>query len=153
MKMKPNLSIDGTKQKSKKFWDDFRKFAFKGNIVDLALAVVIGGAFGKIVSSLVNDIIMPLVGMMIGNIDFKDLKFTIPTVVEGVKGATLTYGMFIQNVIDFMLVALSMFLVIKLFAKFQQKKEEEPAAPPAPAEPSNEEKLLMEIRDLLKEKK
>ncbi len=146
----PHIHMDGAAKESKKFWDDFKKFAFKGNIVDLALAVVIGGAFGKIVSSLVGDIIMPLVGMMIGNIDFKDLSFTIPTVIEGVKGATLNYGMFIQNVIDFMLVALSMFMVIKLLAKLQRKKEE---VPTPPAEPSTEEKLLTEIRDILKEKK
>ncbi len=148
--MKNKLNINGAKEKSQKFWDDFKKFAFKGNIVDLALAVVIGGAFGKIVSSLVNDIIMPLIGMMLGNIDFKELKFTLPTMVEGVSGATLSYGMFIQNIIDFLLVALSMFLVIRLITKFQRKKEEAPAPP---AEPSVEEKLLTEIRDILKEKK
>lgn len=149
-RMKKRINLEETKEKSKQFWDDFKKFAFKGNMVDLALAVVIGGAFGKIVSSLVNDIIMPLLGMMLGNINFKELTFTFPKMVGGMNGVTLSYGMFIQNVIDFMLVALSMFLVVKLLTKFQRKKEEAPAPP---AEPSVEEKLLTEIRDILKEKK
>jgi len=131
----------------KKFFQEFREFAFKGNVVDLAVAVVIGGAFGKIVTSLVNDIIMPLVGLLIGSINFSELAYT----VQGASGepVSLAYGMFIQNVIDFLIVAFFIFLTIKGMNKFKRKKEE---APPAPPEPSKEELLLTEIRDILKEK-
>lgn len=137
------------KESTKKFWSDFKQFAFKGNIVDLAVAVIIGGAFGKIVSSLVADIIMPLIGMLIGNINFQELKFTMPTLIEGQQPATLNYGMFIQNVVDFLIIAFFIFLILRLYTKLLVKKKEEvPAAPPAP---SAEEKLLTEIRDILKE--
>ena len=132
---------------------DFKEFAMKGNVVDLAIAVVIGGAFGKIVTSLVNDIIMPLIGLLTGGINFSDKKVTLsPAVLDAtgkvVKPANdLTYGVFIQAVIMFLLIAFSIFIVMRAFVKLQKKKEEAPAPP---AEPSNQEKLLTEIRDLLK---
>lgn len=137
------------------FIQDFKAFAMKGNIVDMAVGVIIGGAFGKIVSSLVNDIIMPCVGVMTGGVNFAELKTTLheavldPTTQEVVQEAvTLNYGMFIQNIIDFIIIALSIFVAIRVMMKF--KKEEEEAAA-APAEPTQEEVLLTEIRDLLKQ--
>ena len=115
--------------------------------MDMAVGVIIGGAFGKIVSSLVDDVLMPLVGMATGNVDFTSLKFQIG---EGEGAAVLNYGTFIQNVVDFLIVALCIFFMVKGIAAMNRKKEEEPAPAPAPAEPSAEEKLLTEIRDLLK---
>lgn len=132
---------------------DFKAFISKGNVLDLAVGVIIGGAFGKIVSSLVNDIIMPVIGIIIGGVDFAKLSVTvldgkiISGAVEG--GAIIAYGQFIQNILDFLIIALCIFLIIKLLSRFKKKKEEAPAAPPAP---SKEELLLTEIRDLLKEK-
>lgn len=132
---------------------DFKEFAMKGNVIDLAIAVVIGAAFGKIVTSLVNDIIMPLIGLVTGGVDFSDKKVVLsPAVLDAtgkvIKPANdLTYGIFIQAVIMFLLIAFSIFLVMRGVVKMQKKKEEAPAAPAAP---SNEEKLLTEIRDLLK---
>ena len=128
------------------FIKEFKEFAMKGNVMDMAVGVIIGGAFGKIVSSMVDDILMPLVGVVTGNIDFTNLVYKFG---EGDFAATLKYGTFIQNVVDFLIVALCIFLMIKAMNKFSKKKEEESAAP---AEPSNEEKLLTEIRDLLKNK-
>lgn len=121
---------------------EFREFAMRGNVVDLAVGVIIGAAFGKIVSSLVADIIMPPLGLLIGGIDFKlrDAQGDIPAVV-------MHYGVFIQNVFDFLIVAFAIFMAIKLINKLNRKKEE-PAAAPAP---TKEEVLLTEIRDLLKE--
>lgn len=119
---------------------DFKAFISRGNVVDMAVGVVIGAAFGKIVTSLVNDIIMPVVGMIVGGIDFTSLKVTVGS-------ATLTYGNFIQTVVDFLIVAFCIFLVVKLFEKF--KKQEEPA----PAAKSDEVVLLEQIRDLLKKQK
>jgi large conductance mechanosensitive channel len=126
---------------------DFRDFAMRGNVIDLAVAVIIGGAFGKIVTSFVNDILMPPLGLLLGNMDFKDLKLVIQPATEAAKEVTWNYGMFIQNVIDFLIVAFAIFMVLRAFMKLQKKKEEAPAPPP---EPSGEEKLLTEIRDLLK---
>ena len=123
-----------------KFLSDFKDFAMKGNVVDMAVGVIIGGAFGKIVSSLVDDIIMPLIGIITGGIDFSDKKFMI-------GDAAITWGMFIQNIIDFLIVALCIFVAIRFLNKFKKQEEEAPAAPPAP---SKEEVLLTEIRDLLK---
>ncbi len=123
----------------KKFLGEFKDFAAKGNVVDMAVGVVIGGAFGKIVTSLVNDIIMPLVAIPTGKMNFAELKATIGETV-------ITYGAFIQSVVDFLIIAFSIFMVIKLISKFEKKKEEAPAAP---AEPSEEVKLLTEIRDAL----
>lgn len=126
------------------FIQDFKAFALKGNVMDMAVGVIIGGAFGKIVSSLVDDILMPLVGVVTGNVDFTKLAVEFG---EGDLAAKLTYGNFIQNVVDFLIVALCIFFMVKGIAALNRKKEEEPA--PAP-EPSAEEKLLTEIRDLLK---
>lgn len=143
----------------KKTLKEFRDFAVRGNVLDLAVAVIIGGAFGKIVSSLVNDIIMPPLGLILGNVDFKDLKWVIqeaqPAIMDGDKviqpevlQITLNYGMFIQNIVDFLIIAFTIFVIVKLAIKLQQKEENKPAEPPAP---SKEEQLLTEIRDLLKQ--
>ena len=129
------------------FIKEFKEFAMKGNVMDMAVGVVIGGAFGKIVSSLVDDVIMPLVGKITGGTDFTKL---VAKLGEGEDAAVLNYGTFIQNVVDFLIIAFSIFVVIKLINKVTRKKAEEPAPEP---EPSNEEKLLGEIRDLLKKEK
>jgi len=140
------------------FIQDFKAFALKGNVVDMAVGVIIGGAFGKIVTSVVNNIIMPPVGFLTGGVDFTELKLTLKeAVVEGEnvvsEAVTLNYGQFIQDVVDFLIIAFCIFLMIKGIAKLSRKKEEEDAAAPAPEpEPSAEEKLLTEIRDLLKNK-
>ena len=126
---------------------EFKEFAMKGNVMDMAVGVIIGGAFGKIVSSLVDDVLMPLVGMITGNIDFTTLAFKIG---EGEEAAVLKYGNFIQNIFDFIIIAFCIFLMIKAMNKMNRKKAE-PEAPAAPAGPTQEE-LLAEIRDLLKQK-
>ncbi|WP_314314106.1 large-conductance mechanosensitive channel protein MscL [Hoylesella marshii] len=123
------------------FLNEFKAFAMRGNVMDMAVGVIIGGAFGKIVSSMVDDILMPIIGVLTGGIDFKELAITI-------GAANIKYGMFIQNVIDFLIIAFCIFMLIKGINVLSRKKEEAPAAP---AEPGNKEKLLMEIRDLLKE--
>lgn len=127
----------------------------KGNVIDLAVAVVIGGAFGKIIASLVADIIMPLIGLLMGGVNFKELKWVInpAEVVNGVEKAatTLNYGNFIQVALDFLIIAFSIFLVIRLFTKFKKKEVKSPEPVKAP-EPTKEEKLLTEIRDILKSK-
>ena len=138
-----------------KFFSEFKEFAVKGNAVDMAVAVVIGGAFGAIVNSLVNDLIMPAIGVLIGGKDFASLALTLKEAViengETVKEAVLfKYGQFINTIISFLIISFTIFLVIKGLNSLKRKKEEAPAAPP---EPSAEEKLLTEIRDLLKEKK
>jgi len=142
------------------FFKEFKEFAMKGNVMDMAIGVIIGGAFGKIVTSLVNDLLMPLIGALIGNVDFTTLSATLrPAVMNGeevVKEAvTLNYGNFIQTTVDFLIVAFCIFLVIKLINKasnmVKKPEEEAPAAPAAP-EPTKEEVLLTEIRDLLKQK-
>ena len=152
------------------FIKDFKAFAMKGNVVDMAVGVIIGGAFGKIVTSVVNDIIMPPIGILVGGVDFRDLKLILQdgkeeilneageVVTPAVAEVTLNYGNFLQQTFDFLIIALSIFIMIKLITRLTEKskKEEAPAPAPAPApepEPSAEEKLLTEIRDLLKEKK
>ena len=122
------------------FFKEFKEFAMKGNVMDMAVGVIIGGAFGKIVTSLVDDVLMPAIGTLTGGVDFSNLAVTF-------GDANLKYGSFIQNIIDFLIIAFCIFLMIKGMNKLSKKKEEEPTAP---AEPSNEEKLLSEIRDLLK---
>jgi large conductance mechanosensitive channel len=129
--------------------NDFKKFLMRGNVLDLAVAVVIGGAFGKIVSSLVNDIIMPLLGVITRGVNFSALKYVITPESEEIAELAITYGAFIQSIIDFIIIALSIFMVIRFMVSLQKKKEEKPPAPP---EPSNEEKLLIEIRDILSHK-
>lgn len=129
---------------------EFKEFAVKGNVVDMAVGIIIGAAFGKIVSSFVADVIMPPIGLMIGGVDFSTLAVTLKEAAGDVPAVTLKYGLFIQTIVDFTIVAFAIFLVIKLINKL--KKAEEAAPAPAP-EPSKEELLLTEIRDLLKEKK
>ncbi|MGN0231662.1 MAG: large-conductance mechanosensitive channel protein MscL [Muribaculaceae bacterium] len=142
-----------------KFLADFKAFAMRGNVIDMAVGVIIGGAFGKIVSSLVNDIIMPLIGIVVGGVNFTDLKWVItPASVDEagneIAESTLNYGTFIQTTIDFLIIAFSIFVMVRVINKITTRKKAEEEAAPAPApEPSNEEKLLAEIRDLLKEKK
>ena len=138
------------------FIKDFKAFAMKGNVIDMAVGVIIGGAFGKIVTSLVNDIIMPLIGTAMGGIDFKTAKYLLKEKAVDTPEIYLNYGNFIQNIVDFLIIALSIFVTIRIITKLgekRKKEEEAAAAAPAPAAPSNEEKLLTEIRDLLKEKK
>lgn len=139
-----------------KFINEFKEFAVKGNAVDMAVGVIIGGAFGKIVSSLVNDIIMPPIGWLIGGVNFSDLKVTLPTMdlgIEQLEPATINYGNFIQTTFDFVIIALCIFMMVKGINHLARKKAEEPAKPATPSAPSAEEKLLTEIRDLLKDKK
>lgn len=130
-----------------KIVEEFKQFALKGNVVDLAIGIVIGGAFGKIISSLVNDIIMPPIGMLLGGVNFTALKITLKPGTLGSEAVAVNYGVFLQTVIDFLIIAWAIFLVIKMLNSL--KKEEE--AKPAPASaPTNEEILLAEIRDTLK---
>ena len=145
---------------------EFKTFALKGNVMDMAVGVIIGGAFGKIVTSLVNDVIMPPIGYLTGGVDFKDLKWVIQEAAEAtetsaaVAEVALKYGAFLQQVFDFLIIAISVFAMIKIANKLTnlRKKEEEVVEEPAPApapepEPTKEEVLLAEIRDLLKERK
>ena len=126
---------------------EFKEFATKGNVVDLAVGIIIGGAFGKIVSSLVGDVIMPPLGLLIGGVDFRDLAVPLKIAMLGSPGVMLRYGAFIQTVFDFAIIAFAVFLLIKGINALKRKKEEAPAAPP---KPSAEVLLLTEIRDLLK---
>jgi len=126
---------------------EFKEFAMRGNVIDLAVGVIIGVAFGKIVSSFISDIIMPPLGILIGGVDFKDLVFILKAAKGEVAAVTLNYGMFIQNIFDFLIIAFAIFMAVKGINKIKKKEEEAPAAPPTP---TNEEKLLAEIRDLLK---
>ena len=131
------------------FIQDFKAFALKGNVVDMAVGVIIGGAFGKIVTSVVNNIIMPPIGVMTGGVDFTDLKVVLKEAEGEAEAVTLNYGQFIQDIVDFLIIAFCIFLMVKGISALTRKKEEEAAEAPAP-EPSAEEKLLTEIRDLLK---
>lgn len=126
---------------------EFKEFAMRGNVIDLAIGIVIGAAFGKIVTSLVADVIMPPLGLLIGGVNFTDLKIVMKAAVGDAPAVTLNYGNFLQVIFDFVIVAFAIFLLIKGINRFKKKEEAKPAAPAAP---SNEEKLLMEIRDLLK---
>lgn len=135
---------------------EFKEFALKGNVLDMAIGVIIGSAFSKIVTSLVNEIIMPILSLLTGGINFTDLKWVISPAVLNEAGevlkkeSALLYGSFLQNILDFFLVAISLFIVVKIMNRLRRKKEE-PAPAPAPKGPSTEE-LLGEIRDILKEK-
>jgi large conductance mechanosensitive channel len=126
---------------------EFRDFAMRGNVVDMAVGIVIGGAFGKIVSSFVKDVLMPPIGVALGGVDFSDLAMTLKAASGEVAAVTLNYGSFIQTVIDFIIIAFAIFMVINAMNSLKKKEEEKPAAPP---KPSTEEVLLTEIRDLLK---
>lgn len=138
-----------------KFFQEFKEFAMRGNVIDLAVGVIIGGAFNKIVSSLVADIIMPPLGVLLGGVDFKDFSLTLKDAVGDDPAVVLNYGMFIQNIFDFIIVAFSIFLAIRVMNKLREKQDEavveavEEAA--EEAAPTKEEILLSEIRDILKE--
>ena len=142
------------------FMAEFKQFIARGNVMDMAVGVIIGGAFGKISTSLVNDVIMPAVSMLTGGIDFSNWKIVLKAAVAGADGAidpatevAIKYGSFLATILDFLLIAFAVFCPSKFLNGLHRKKEEEvPATPPAPPEPSAEEKLLTEIRDLLKEK-
>ena len=142
------------------FFAEFKKFIARGNVMDMAVGVIIGGAFGKISTSLVNDIIMPAVSMLVGDINFSDWKIVLKQAVLDVDGVTelspavcINYGTFLSTILDFLIIAFAVFCLIRFLNNLQRKKEEAPAAPPAPPEPSAEERLLTEIRDLLKAQK
>lgn len=135
--------INAGGEKMKNFLKEFKAFAVKGNVVDLAVAVIIGGAFGAIVTSFVNDLIMPLIGAIFSVPDFSTLSFTV-------NGTAIMIGLFIQAVVNFLIVALSIFMMVRALNRFKKKEEAAPQTPPAP---SKEELLLTEIRDLLKERK
>lgn len=131
---------------------EFRDFAVKGNVADMAVGIIIGAAFGKIVSSLVNDVLMPPLGLLIGGLDFTEFRLTLKAATidkagQAINAVTLNYGVFIQTLIDFTIVAFAIFLVIKAMNRLKKKEEAKPAAPPAP---TKQEQLLAEIRDLLK---
>ena len=137
---------------------DFKEFAVKGNVIDMAVGIIIGAAFGKIITSIVSDVMMPPIGMMINGVDFKDLSYIIKEAVVGPDKTTIitpaviiSYGKFIQTVIDFTIVAFAVFTLVRILTSMKRKQEE--VAAPAPAAPSNQEVLLTEIRDLLKNKK
>ncbi len=137
------------------FIKEFKEFAIKGNVMDMAVGVIIGGAFGKIVTSLVNDVLMPLIGKMTGGVSFKDLfvnlgdgNYQTLAAAQEAGAAVLAYGQFIQNILDFIIIAFCIFLMIKGMNKLKKEKPEEPAAPAGPTQ----EELLAEIRDLLKKK-
>jgi len=145
----------------KKFFDEFKKFAMRGNVIDLAVGVVIGGAFGKITTSIVNDIIMPIIGVLTGGLNFGDWKIVLKQAILDAEGAVvnpevaITFGNTIAIILDFIIIAFAVFCLVKGINSMHRKKEEEPAPAPEPEpepEPSAEEKLLTEIRDLLKEK-
>ena len=150
------------KEKAGGFINEFKAFISRGNVVDMAVGVIVGGAFGKITTSLVNDVVMPAVGMLTGGINFESWKLVLKEAVLNPDGSVaaeavaMNCGACISTIVDFLITALVIFCAIKLINNLHRKKEEpapEPEAPPAPPEPSNEEKLLMEIRDLLKENK
>lgn len=126
---------------------EFKEFAMKGNVVDMAVGIIIGAAFGKIVTSLVADVIMPPIGLLVGGINFTDIKFVLKDAVGTDPAVTMNFGNFLQVVFDFIIVAFAIFLMIKAMNHFRKKQEAAPAAPP---EPTTDQKLLTEIRDLLK---
>lgn len=134
---------------------EFKAFAMRGNVVDMAVGIIIGGAFGKIVASFVNDILMPPIGMLIGGVDFKELQYVLRDDVVNAagevvtKGATILYGNFIQNTIDFIIIAFAVFMMIRMMVNMKKKEDEKPAEP-APLIPTKDQELLAEIRDLLK---
>lgn len=130
--------------------NEFKQFIMKGNVVDLAVAVIIGAAFGKIVTSLVNDILMPVLGLILGKVNFTQLKLIIVPATDGVKEVAILYGSFIQSIVDFLIISLAIFFMVKVLTKVKKKKAEVPEEASAPPEPTKEEVLLTEIRDILK---
>jgi large conductance mechanosensitive channel len=133
-----------------KLVDEFKAFAMKGNVVDMAVGIIIGAAFGKIISSVVGDIIMPPLGLLVGGVNFTDLKVVMKAATDLKPAVTWNYGNFLQVTFDFLIVAFAVFMMIKAMNAAKRKEETEPAAPPAPPAPTKEELLLTEIRDLLK---
>jgi len=129
---------------------EFKEFAVKGNVVDMAVGIIIGAAFGKIISSLVGDVIMPPIGVLLGGVDFSNLSVMVQEAVDKKPAVVISYGKFLQTIIDFTIIAFAIFMAIKAMNTLKKKEAEAPAAPAAP---SNQEVLLAEIRDLLKEKK
>ncbi len=129
---------------------EFKAFVIKGNVVDIAVGLIVGAAFGKIVSSFVDDVVMPPIGLMIGGVDFSDLSVTLRPAMEGLKAVTVNYGKFIQTIIDFTIIAFAIFIAVKVINTMKRREEVAPTASPLP---SKEELLLAEIRDLLKEGK
>ena len=151
-------------EKKKSFMGEFKTFIARGNVMDMAVGVIIGGAFGKISTSLVNDVIMPLISVLTGGVDFSNWKIVLKAAVTGADGVidasteiAIRYGAFLATILDFLIIAFAVFLMLKAINGFHDKlkkaEEEAPAKEPAPPEPSNEEKLLTEIRDLLKARK
>ena len=126
---------------------EFRDFAMRGNVVDMAVGIVIGAAFGKIITAFVNGVLMPPIGLLVGGVDFSELSMILQEASGEVAAVTLNYGAFIQTVVDFIIIAFAIFMVVKAMNKMKKKEEAKPAAPP---KPSAEENLLTEIRDLLK---
>ena len=129
------------------FVSEFKNFAMKGNVVDMAVGIIIGAAFGKIVASLVKDVIMPPIGVLVGGVNFSELAYIIQEAQGEAAAVAINYGLFIQTVVDFLIVAFAIFMAVKVMNSLKKKEE---AAPDAPAKPSNEVVLLTEIRDLLK---
>ena len=151
-------------EKKKSFMGEFKTFIARGNVMDMAVGVIIGGAFGKISTSLVNDVIMPLISVLTGGVDISNWKIVLKAAVAGADGAidasteiAIRYGAFLATILDFLIIAFAVFLMLKAIIGFhdnvKKAEEEAPAKEPAPPEPSNEEKLLTEIRDLLKARK
>jgi large conductance mechanosensitive channel len=132
------------------FVKEFREFAVKGNVVDMAVGIIIGAAFGKIVTSFVGDVITPPLGYLIGGVDFTNLAVTLPAIQEGKEAVTVRYGAFLQTMFDFVIVAFAIFLAVKMINRLKRKEEVAPSTPPPP--PSRQEVLLEEIRDLLKQR-
>lgn len=132
------------------FMKEFKEFAMRGNVVDMAVGIIIGAAFGKIVSSFVADVVMPPIGLLVGGIDFTNLAITLKPAVDKVAAVTLNYGKFIQTVVDFTIIAFAIFVAIKAMNALKKKEE---AAPAAPTPPPKQEVLLSEIRDLLKDRR
>lgn len=137
---------------NKKIIYEFKNFIAKGNVMDLAVGVIIGGAFGKIVSSLVNDMIMPIIGLILGGIDFSNLKFVIKEATEKTPEASIKYGLFIQNVVDFLIIAFVIFIMVKGINAIRKIKDNEKLEETSQSTPTKEEILLTEIRDILKNK-
>lgn len=129
---------------------EFKEFAVKGNMIDMAVGIIIGGAFGTIVKSLVEDVIMPPIGMLLGGVDFSDIKIPLKAAEAGKDAVTMNIGTFLNNVISFLIVAWAVFMLVKAINELRKRFEKEKTAPAAPAEPTLQEKLLMEIRDSLK---
>lgn len=135
-----------------KIVQEFKAFAMRGNVIDMAVGIIIGAAFGKIVTSIVNDIIMPPIGLLVGGVNFSDLKIILKSGVGDIPPVSLNYGNFVQVLFDFLIIALSIFFVIKLMNAAKEKEEVAPVEEPKQPEPTKEESLLTEIRDLLKNK-